>query len=178
VDPAAPERLHQLLMDLVRVAGLLQPDHAVPGQPVSVSQAFALHELDTDTPLSQRELAERLGLEKSTVSRMAADMERKGLLVRDRDPGNQRLYRLRLTDQGRALHLRFASTFHEQYGRWVSAIAPAELDALLTGLSALVRAMRRQPAPWREERPQSPLLHGDLPARAGHDRRGSGHARG
>jgi DNA-binding MarR family transcriptional regulator len=150
-------------MDFVRVVGVLQPAQAVPGQPVSVSQAFALHELNTDTPLSQRDLTERLGLEKSTVSRLAADMERKGLLVRDRDPVNQRLYRLRLTDQGRALHLRIAAAFHEQYGCWVSAMTPTERDALLTGLSALVRVMRGRPAPWREDRLQMPV-HGDLPA--------------
>jgi len=150
VDPAAPERLHELFMDLVRAAGLLQPDQAIPGQPVSVSQAFALHELDTDDPLSQRDLAQRLRLEKSTVSRMAAEMERKGLLVRERDPGNRRLYRLRLTDQGRALHVHMASAFHEQYVRWVSAMTCAERDALLTVLPALVRAMRCGPAPWTQ----------------------------
>jgi DNA-binding MarR family transcriptional regulator len=146
VDLTAPERLHEMLMDLVRAAGLLQPDRAVPGQPVSMSQAFALHELDTDDPLSQRDLAERLCLEKSTVSRMAAEMERKGLLVRERDPANRRLYRLRLTDRGRALHGRMASVFHEQYVRWVSAMTRAERDALLAGLPALVRAIRGEPA--------------------------------
>lgn len=151
VDSTAPERLHALLMDLVRATGLLQPDQTVPGQPVSMSQAFALHELDVDTPLSQRDLAERLRLEKSTVSRMAAEMERKGLLIRERDPGNRRLYRLRLTADGRALHLRMATTFHEQYERWVSAMTRTERDALLTGLPALIRAIRRGPAPWKRD---------------------------
>jgi DNA-binding MarR family transcriptional regulator len=153
---AAPERLHELLMDLILATGLLQPDQTVPGQPVSMSQAFALHELDTDTPLSQRDLAERLHLEKSTVSRMAAEMERKGLLVRERDPGNRRLYRLRLTDEGRALHVRMATTFHEQHVRWVSAMTRTERDALLTGLPALVRALRREPAPWHQNTADGP----------------------
>jgi DNA-binding MarR family transcriptional regulator len=129
-------------MDLVRAAGLLQGDQAIPGQPVSLSQAFALHELDTGTPLSQRDLAARLHLEKSSVSRMAAEMERKGLLVRERDPDNRRLYRLRLTDRGRAVHAGMASVFHEQYVRWVAMMTPAERDALLAGLPALVRAIR------------------------------------
>jgi DNA-binding MarR family transcriptional regulator len=156
VDSAAPERIHELIMDLVRAAGLLQPDQTVPGQPVSMSQAFALHELDADIPLSQRDLAERLHLEKSTVSRMAAEMQRKGLLVRERDPGNRRLYRLRLTDQGRALHVRMATTFHEQFVRWVSAMTRTERDALLTGLPALVRAIRRGPPPWHQKPADGP----------------------
>jgi len=148
VEAPAAHRLHRLFMDLILAAGLLQADQAIPGQPVSMSQAFALHELDTDTPMSQRDLAERLRLEKSTVSRMAADLERKGLLVRERDPDNRRLYRLRLTDRGRAAHAGMAATFHQQYVRWVAALSRAERDALLAGLPALVQAMRNDPAPW------------------------------
>jgi len=148
VDDPTPQRLHELLMDLVRAAGLLQPDHAVPGQPLTVSQAFALHELDRDVPLSQQDLAERLRLEKSSVSRLAADLERRGLLVRERDPDNRRLYRLRLTDQGHALHRRMAGTFHDRYVRWVAAMTRTDRDALLRGLRAFVRAVHDAPPPW------------------------------
>jgi DNA-binding MarR family transcriptional regulator len=143
VDRTAPaERLHELFMDLVRIGGMLQPDAVIPGQPISVSQAFALHELDTGTPLSQRDLAERLHLEKSSVSRLAAEMERNGLLIRERDPANRRLYRLRLTDRGRAMHASMATAFHTHYEQWVAAMTPAERDALLVGLTAFVRVMR------------------------------------
>ena|SRR2546423_3925063 len=134
-------QIHELLMDLVRATGLLQPDQLVPGLDLSMSQAFALHELDGGTPLSQRDLAERLRLEKSTVSRLAAELERKGLLVRERDPDNRRLYRLRLTDEGHALHARMRETFHDRYARWVSAMTRTEREALLVGLPALVRAV-------------------------------------
>ena len=137
-----PEPLHGLLMDLVRATGLLHPDQAAPGQPVSMSQVFALHELDTPTPLSQRDLAERLGLEKSTVSRMVAEMERKGLLVRERDPANRRLHRLRITDEGRALHAHIGGAFHDHFQRWLGTMTRAERDALNVGLRALVRAIR------------------------------------
>jgi DNA-binding MarR family transcriptional regulator len=143
VDSAEAARLHELLMDVVRAAGLLQPDQAAAGHPVSLSQAFALHELDTGTPLSQRELAERLRLEKSSVSRLAAEMERKGLLVRERDPDDHRQYRLRLTDQGRAIHARMATTLHQRYECWVAAMTPSERAALLEGLPALVRVIRQ-----------------------------------
>ena len=142
MDSAEAARLHELLMDVVRAAGLLQPDQTVAGHPVSLSQAFALHELDTGTPLSQRELAERLRLEKSSVSRLAAELERKGLLERERDPDNHRQYRLRLTDKGRATHVRMATSFHEQYECWVAAMTRSERAALLKGLPALVRVIR------------------------------------
>ena len=149
-DPAA--RLHDLLMDLVRVAGLLQPDQPVPGQPLSMSQAFALHELDygaehgvdhgPDQAMSQRELAHRLRLEKSTVSRMVADLEGRGLLVRERDPDNRRLYRLRITPAGRAAHANMGRSYHDQYVAMTAALTPAERDALLVGLPGLIRVIR------------------------------------
>jgi DNA-binding MarR family transcriptional regulator len=148
MDSEPAERLHQLLMDLVLAAGFLQLDQVIPGQPISVSQAFALHELDTGVPLSQQELAARLRLEKSTVSRLAAELERKGLLVRERDPGNRRLYRLRLTDEGRTVHRRMRTVIHQQYVRWVENFSDTERGAALVGLAALVREVHRHAPVW------------------------------
>jgi DNA-binding MarR family transcriptional regulator len=143
---ATVERLHNLLLELLRAIEAVQ--QAVPGDPVTLSQAFALHELDTDTPLSQRDLARRLNLEKSSVSRLAADLERKGLLVRERDPANRRFYRLRLTERGRAHHADMAVAFHERFAGLVEGMTVAERRALVTGLTAFVRAMHdRPPAP-------------------------------
>ena len=65
----------------------------------------------------------------------------KAQLVRERDPDNRRLYRLRLTDEGHTLHARMRGTFQHRYARWVSAMTPAERAALLTGLPALLRAV-------------------------------------
>ncbi|GAA3731992.1 MarR family winged helix-turn-helix transcriptional regulator [Salinactinospora qingdaonensis] len=153
---SAPERIHALLMDLIRAAGLLQFEQQVPGLGVSLSQGLALHELDTESPISQRELGQRLGLEKSTVSRMVADMERKELLVRERAPDNRRLYQLRLTQRGRELHERIAHQFHAHYVRWTEAMNQRERDALLLGLPALVRAIRADAPPWHA----APSEHG------------------
>ena len=47
-----------------------------------MSEVFALGELSEEGALSQQDLAGRLGLEKSTVSRLAAGMER-GVGCRD-----------------------------------------------------------------------------------------------
>lgn len=117
----------------------------MPGTSISMSQGFALHELDTEAGLSQRDLADRLQLEKSTVSRMVAQMENQGLVVRERDAGNRRYYRIHLTAKGRALHSRMRRTAHRQYEQWVAAISPEEREALQTGLSALVGAIHGEP---------------------------------
>ena len=140
------EELHALFMELVRVAGLLQPGGQLSGPPVSLSQAFAIHELDEGAGLCQQELAERLHLEKSTVSRMVADLEHKGLVQRERDPASRRTYRLRLTDEGRALHTLVSAGYGAQYHEWTDAMSPAERRALLLGLPALIRVVRQSQA--------------------------------
>lgn len=140
---ASSDRLHELLMELVRLTGLLHPDQAAPGRSVPVTQAFALHELDTGEAMSQRDLARRLRLEKSTVSRLVAEMEHEGLLARERDPENRRYYRLRLTDRGRAAHARMAAGFHDRHERLVSGMTTTEREALLAGLPALIRVLRQ-----------------------------------
>jgi DNA-binding MarR family transcriptional regulator len=142
MDRGDADRLHALFMDLVRVAGLIRPDQEIPGFTISMSQAFAVHELDADVPLSQRELADRLMLEKSTVSRMVADLERLGLVERERDPASRRTNRLRLTGEGRALHARIAANYGEQFRHWAAGLGEAESAALLVGLPALIRVMR------------------------------------
>jgi DNA-binding MarR family transcriptional regulator len=139
---ATTARLHELLMDLVRAIGMLH--QSLPGGPITLSQVFALHELDLGRPLSQQELAQRLGLEKSSVSRLAADLESKGLLVRERDPANRRFYRLRLTERGRAYHARAGAAFRERMAPLIGAMTAAERAALVKGLAGLVRVMREQ----------------------------------
>jgi DNA-binding MarR family transcriptional regulator len=150
VEPNDPHRLHHLVMDLIRVAGLLQPDHAMPAAPVTMSQAFALHELDIDGALSQQDLADRLSLEKSTVSRLVAELERKEYVVRERDPANRRFNRIRLTSAGRAAHARVRTAMHDHFVEAVSTLDAAHREALLNSLPALIAAMRgdqREAAP-------------------------------
>lgn len=139
---AADRELHDLLAELLRYASLLHPEQPARGQLIPMTQVFALHELDTPAPLSQQELAERLGLEKSTVSRLVAEMEGAGLLRRERDPRNRRYYRLQITARGRSAHARMAAAFHGRYHRLITMMTRREKEALSIGLPALVRVLR------------------------------------
>lgn len=49
------------------------------------------------------ELGERLGLESNTLTPLLKRMEGMGLVARTRDPRDERVVRVRLTEQGRAL---------------------------------------------------------------------------
>ena len=77
---------------------------ATGGSPaVTASEARALTELLAAHGIAQGQLAALLGLEKSTVSRLAAGLEDKGWIRRGRDERNHRYVRLYLTPQGRAV---------------------------------------------------------------------------
>lgn len=139
--PFPDDQLRRLLQQLAQAGGLLEV-HEHGGVRVSVSEVFALGELSEAGTLSQRELAVRLGLEKSTVSRLAAGMERRGWLARERDPANRRLYRLRLTAKGRAAATRVGEDLHVRHAALFAALTPAERAGLALGLAGLIRAFQ------------------------------------
>jgi DNA-binding MarR family transcriptional regulator len=106
---------------------------------------MALTELAAGAPLTQQQLAERLGLEKSTVSRLIAGLERRSLVRRRRDPDNRRFAQVSLTEHGRTVTHRMGNAMLERHGHIFAAMTAAERDALTVGLTALVRAMNQAP---------------------------------
>ncbi|WP_425957526.1 MarR family winged helix-turn-helix transcriptional regulator [Streptosporangium sp. DT93] len=135
------DELRRLLRLLAKAGGLLEPQG--PGElRLSLSEVFALGELSEGETLSQRELATRLGLEKSTVSRLAAGMERRGWLSRERDPANRRFYRLRLTEPGRAVAGEVGSGLRARHDVLFGELTDEERAGLALGLAGLARALR------------------------------------
>ena len=68
-----------------------------------VGQEMVLIELWREDGLRGGELAERLGVEPPTVTKMLRRLERCGLVIRRRDPEDARSFRAYLTDEGRSL---------------------------------------------------------------------------
>jgi DNA-binding MarR family transcriptional regulator len=108
---------------------------------VSASEARALIELVAARGLAQGELAGLLGLEKSTVSRLASGLERKGWIRRGRDEENQRYVRLYLTPEGRAVAARVWQAWHSRQARILAALSEEERAGLSSGLRGLVRGL-------------------------------------
>lgn len=75
--------LQASLIALIRAFRLHHPEKTPCGQSVSVAEAHALMELIQAVLLSQGELAKRLSLEKSTVSRLVSILEKRGWIERD-----------------------------------------------------------------------------------------------
>ena len=118
---------------------LTPADGSLPA--VSASEARALIELVAARGIAQGELGQLLGLEKSTVSRLAAGLERKGWLRRGRDEGNQRYVRLYLTPEGRAIAEQVWRAWQSRQARIVAGLSDEERDGLAAGLRGLVRGL-------------------------------------
>jgi DNA-binding MarR family transcriptional regulator len=108
---------------------------------VSSSEARALIELVTARGIAQGELAGLLGLEKSTVSRLAAGLERKGWIRRGRDEGNQRYVRLYLTPEGGQVATRVWNAWQSRQARILAELSAEERAGLSAGLRGLVRGL-------------------------------------
>jgi DNA-binding MarR family transcriptional regulator len=108
---------------------------------LSPSEARALIELVSARGIAQGELATLLGLDKSTVSRLAAGLERKGWIRRGRDEGNQRYVRLYLTPQGGDVAARVWQAWQSRQARMLAALSADERAGLTAGLGGLVRVL-------------------------------------
>jgi len=107
----------------------------------SGSEARALIELMSARGIAQGELASLLGLDKSTVSRLAAGLERKGWIRRGRDEGNQRYVRLYLTPLGGEIADRILQAWRSRQARILAALSEDERAGLSAGLAGLVRGL-------------------------------------
>ncbi|MCS6844506.1 MAG: MarR family transcriptional regulator [Caldilineales bacterium] len=97
-----PESIGQLLTQVCRahrtaVSEQLSDLGLHPGQ-----ESVLCHVWHEDG-LTQSELAQRLGVQPATVSKMLSRMERAGLISGCRDAADGRITRLHLTDAGKAL---------------------------------------------------------------------------
>ena len=119
----------------------LQPDGSTPLPAISSSEARALIELISARGIAQGELALLLGLDKSTVSRLAAGLERKGWVRRGRDEENQRYVRLYLTPQGADVAERVWQAWQSRQARIIAALSADERAGLSAGLRGLVRGL-------------------------------------
>jgi DNA-binding MarR family transcriptional regulator len=124
----------------VRSFGLHKPDQTPCGQPVAVAEAHALMDLAAFGPMRQGELAARLQLEKSTVSRLVRQMEAHGWMQRESDRDDGRAMLVRLTKRGRQTATQLARARREKFARIVSAIPEDKRSMVVEAISILERA--------------------------------------
>lgn len=113
----------------------------IAGTALSGAEGSLLVELRAASELTQQQLADRLSIDKSRVSRLCAALERKELLVRERDASDRRNLRLCLTESGERAAERLRHDWRAFHERMLAAMTPTERQALLVGLTAFDREL-------------------------------------
>jgi MarR family transcriptional regulator, organic hydroperoxide resistance regulator len=103
---------------------------------------MVLLELWKEDGLKGSELADRLGVEPPTVTRMIRRMERCGFVGRRPDPADARSFRVRLTEKGRALEEPVARIWKEAEERTLRGISPEDATILRRLLTQIRKNLR------------------------------------
>jgi MarR family transcriptional regulator for hemolysin len=102
---------------------------------------LVLMSLMRDGPLGHGELAERIGVQGPTLTHHLDGLEQRGLVRRDRPPGNRRSQLVSLTEAGTAMFHRLRQAAQAHDARLCRDLGAEELDQLrhlLARLSANV----------------------------------------
>ena len=139
------QRLYKVFAELVRSYQFRDRD-SVCSQGLSISQCYALEALEMHGPLTMSELAGRLYLEISTVTRIVDHLVGQRLAVRVADPRDRRVCRVQIAPKGRTLTSRVRRALIEEYQRVLQEVPAESREAVIAAMSHMLQAFRqRQP---------------------------------
>jgi DNA-binding MarR family transcriptional regulator len=114
---------------------------------VTMSQCVALETLHREGPMPVRELAERMGLDTSTVTRLVDVLVRDGLVRRARDEaGDRRRVFVSLSESGRELVRRLEGCADDYCERILERIPAERHEDVFQALQLLVQAIDDLPS--------------------------------
>lgn len=104
------------------------------------TQFFLLIALYEGDGLSMSELAQRIAVDKPTMTGLLDRMERDGFIRRERDPEDRRTWRVYLTEKAKALKGVLTEIYEEVNGLFLSGLTEEEqrvLQAILAKIETL-----------------------------------------
>jgi MarR family transcriptional regulator, organic hydroperoxide resistance regulator len=108
------------------------------------AQATLLCRLFVQDGLTQSEIAEQLAVQGATVTTMLQRMEEAGLVARHRDPDDNRLVRVYLTDAGRQRERSITAQFTRGEEAIFAGISPQDRTTLRQMLQQMLQNMLQQ----------------------------------
>lgn len=132
------------VIELTRAATLAsrRVDRPLSAHGLSLVDLMILLSLSgADGRLRRVDLAERLGMSQSSVTRLLAPLEKIGLVRRERDPNDRRAAFAELTGAGRRVAAEAAATAREAAEDLLRGWPASELDALAGGVTRLAAGM-------------------------------------
>jgi DNA-binding MarR family transcriptional regulator len=114
---------------------------------MSVAEVHALMDMHAAGPISQRDLAAGLCLEKSTVSRMVRLMEGRGWVKRTTATHDRRVMHVSLSEAGKTAAQHLAQARGAKFARVLAAVPQEMRVSIVEAVSALAVAARDAVAP-------------------------------
>lgn len=145
-------RIHQLANALSRGAALRYRQEFG----VSLMEWRTIALLGDFAPMTLTALARQSGLDKGLASRVVRELVSRGLVRRKTSATDGRELALRLSPQGRRLHVGLMEAARERDVAFRSALTSAEWQAMESAITKLLREARQQARPWSEPAPESP----------------------
>jgi DNA-binding MarR family transcriptional regulator len=136
--------LQNQFIAFIRAFGLHRPEQTPCGEPVSVAETHALIELSLAEQLSQHDLARRLRLEKSTISRLVGLLEGRAWIIRTRGRHDRRMMELRLSGAGRQAAAQLSAARQAKFARLLGAIPAEQRPMILAILRLLTEALHAE----------------------------------
>lgn len=136
-------RLRENVRLLTRKLGLLEKGEASCCG-VTLSQCHTIVEIGRAGSISVNDLANMLGLDKSTMSRTVNNLVEMGLVNREPNPENRRCLNIDLTAKGQALFLEIESSMEQYYRDVYGALPEDKREQVIESLEILVRSLPGQ----------------------------------
>ena len=133
--------LRELLRVLARNLGILQKsDASCCG--VTLTQCHAIVEIGRKEKISLVDLADLLGVDKSTMSRTVNNLVEADLVVRELDAENRRYVIIQLTENGRSVFQNIEKSMESYYKSIFGSIPEDKKNQVLESLQLLTDAVR------------------------------------
>jgi DNA-binding MarR family transcriptional regulator len=132
--------LRSNVQKFVRLFGLLEQNVTPCGFPLSVSQVFAMQELEKGT-MSVTELASRLELERSSVSRLVDELVKGEFISRNINEANRREMILSLTEKGIRTILQVRQQSLKFYQSVLSSLSNTDQTLIIDGFKKFTGAL-------------------------------------
>ena len=111
---------------------------------ITFPQFGALLNLSAHDNITQKELAERMDADTTTIMVICDSLEKKGLVERKKDPSDRRVNKLVLTSKGRSVFAKSFPLMMERYKFFSEAVEHKEIEVILPILERLYIAIRIQ----------------------------------
>lgn len=144
-----------LFFKLIRVVNLTaRPFHEHVGKQhaLRLTEWRVMMVLASHPGIAATEVADLTGLDKMTVSRALAGLQRRGRLRREDDPADQRRSRLYLTPAGQRLYAQIAVTARQREAQLFAGVSEADQHQLSATLDRLAAAGLASEESWTPPR--------------------------